>query len=257
LKSYEFPLDRTDEPVSRQPNEITVKAADAVTSGVKDTANALTNIIKAGMINVPELKELKLLSFFLDRLNELSRGDVIPIRGRFNSETSGTPQKLAVMQLKQLHNLVVEAGQLLWQRRTSIESPRKTQFSLGDVVEHQKYGFRGVIVAWDPKPSMDVSRWDGLQHIKDPQEYPFYHIIPDQDDCIEAFGGARSSRYVCEANLTLCPIDRRNVDVDLDPEWEYDHADRTHIPPEDLKVGRRLQQLSLSIATSILTVSLH
>jgi hemimethylated DNA binding protein len=231
-------MERTDEPVPRQPNEITVKAAEAVTSGVKDTANYLKGIIMAGGMREQELKEMKLLSFFLDRLNELSSGDVIPVEGRFNSESSETPQKLAIMHLQQLHNLVVEAGQLIWQRRTSMESPRKTQFYLGDVVEHQKYGFRGVIVAWDPKPSIDVSRWDGLQHIKDPQEYPFYHIIPDQSDCIQAFGGERSSRYVCEANLTLCPIDRRNVDVDLEPEWEYNHADRTYIPPEDLQVCR-------------------
>jgi hemimethylated DNA binding protein len=249
LKSYEFPMDRTDdEPVPRPPNEMTVKAADAVTSGVKDTANYLKDIIMGGRTSAPELKEMKLLSFFLDRLNELSSGDVIPVQGRLNSESPQTPQKLAILHLQQLHNLVVETGQLIWQRRTSMESPRKTQFNLGDVVLHQKYGFRGVIVAWDPKPSVDVSRWDGLQHIKDPHEYPFYHIIPDQSDCIEVFGGERSSRYVCEANLTLCPIDRRNVDVDLEPEWKFNHADRTYIPPEDLKVCRRVTaQLSLSI----------
>jgi hemimethylated DNA binding protein len=257
LKSYEFPMDRTEEPSSsprqRQPNESAVKAADTVTLGVKDTANYLKDIIMQGTTacrttsaTTPELKELKLLSFFLDRLNELSSGDVIPVQGRFNSELSETtttttpPHKLAIMHLQQLHNLVVEAGQLLWQRRVSMEDPRKTLFSLGDVVEHEKYGFRGVIVAWDPKPSIDVSRWDGLQHITDPHEYPFYHIIPDQNDCIEAFGAERSSRYVCEANLTMCPIDRRNVDVDLEPEWEFNHADRTYIPPEDLKVCRRV-----------------
>lgn len=250
-------MDRTDEPVPRQPNEIGDKAAEAVTSGVKDTSNYLKDIIMGGRTSAPELKELKLLSFFLDRLNELSSGDVIPAQGRFNSESAETPQKLAIMHLQQLHNLVVEVGQLIWQRRTSMESPRKIQFSLGDVVEHQKYGFRGVVVAWDPKTSMDVSRWDGLQHIKDPHEYPFYHIIPDQSDCIEAFGGERSSRYVCEANLTMCPIDRRNIDVDLDPEWEFNHADRTYIPPEDLKVGRRVTATFTINYLFFLTASLH
>jgi len=92
-----------------------------------------------------------------------------------------------------------------------------------------------VIVAADPEPTVDVSRWDGLQHIKNPEKYPFYHIIPDQDDCIQAFGGERPFRYVCEANLVDCPTTERQIEVDLGPEWDHDATKGIYIPPDDVK----------------------
>lgn len=125
---------------------------------------------------------------------------------------------------------------------------KRIKYTLGTIVRHKKYGFRGVIVAWDGRPVVDVSRWDGLQHIKDPHLYPFYHIIPDQNDCITIFGNERPSRYVCEENLELCPEhERTTMDVDLEPEWIYNHSDGRYEPPDDLKVcfvrtGDRLRE---------------
>jgi hypothetical protein len=49
-----------------------------------------------------------------------------------------------------------------------------------------------------------------------------------------AFGGERAWRYVCEENLEPCPIENRNIDVDLEPEWTYDSALGEYNPPDDL-----------------------
>jgi hypothetical protein len=84
------------------------------------------------------------------------------------------------------------------------------------------------------EPTYEVTHWDGLQHIENPEQYPFYHVIPDPTDTMVAFGGERSWRYVCEENLEPCPRDSRDIDVDLEPEWSFDTTSRSYKPPEEL-----------------------
>jgi len=66
---------------------------------------------------------------------------------------------------------------------------------------------------------------------------PFYHVIPDVNDCVKAFGGERSFRYVIDDNLELCPsnqsiIDVPNIDKD---EWVLDTEEWRYDPPDVLK----------------------
>jgi hemimethylated DNA binding protein len=233
ILAYEFPADMYDYPQVQLSQKAEAASKDVI-SGTQEAANHLRSII-LGYTSAPESRNMKVLSLFLDKLTALSEGDVVPVKDKL-SDGHIPANKLAAMHLKQLLNLTVNVGDLLWQKRRTLENQKEIKFGLGDVVTHKVYGFRGVVVAWDPEPSFDVSRWDGLQHIKNPQEFPFYHIIPDQEDCIKVFGGERSSRYVCEENLDVCPFEQRQMDVDLEPEWEFNHADRVYIPPDDLKV---------------------
>jgi hemimethylated DNA binding protein len=234
-KAYEYPMDQPEKAnieVSSKSNN----AANNVVAGIHELAEGLMKSILKETSSQKSSGENKLLAFLLDKLTLLSSGDVISTKDKLYTPSLSTA-KLATLHLQQLHNLVASIHELLWKRRKSIDSEHSIKFGLGDVVNHKFFGFRGVIVAWDPRPVVDVSRWDGLQHIKDPQNYPFYHVIPDQNDCIEAFGRERESRYVCEANLEICPLSRRNIDVDLEPEWELDHSSRTYIAPADLRVS--------------------
>ena len=98
------------------------------------------------------------------------------------------------------------------------------------------------------EPAYDVSRWDGLQHIDNPEEYPFYHVIPDRNDAIVAFGGERPWRYVCEENLEPCPKDNRGLDVDLELEWTNDVKNGKYVPPEELKLrhGEQLEDAEMT-----------
>lgn len=96
----------------------------------------------------------------------------------------------------------------------------RIRFPLGTVVKHTKYGFRGVVVAWDPFPKADVSNWDGLKDIEgDVNAMPFYHVIPDLNDTVEAFGAERPFRYVCQENLVLCPEHEQDIEVSLSEGW--------------------------------------
>jgi heat shock protein HspQ len=233
--AYEFPSDLLEEYRHSLPNKILEQASSDVISAVQDLANHLRYIIRENPF-APRIRRLNVLEFFFDRLTKISNGDVVPAKDRYSLEPLSA-DRLAALHLQQLHDLVVDIGEFLWQKRRSVECEQHIKFALGDVVQHRHFGFRGVVVAWDPEPAVDVSMWDGLQHIKDPHEFPFYHVIPDPNDCIEAFGGERSLRYVCEENLEICPADRRNIDVDLGPDWERYRSDGVYIPPDDLKVS--------------------
>ena len=84
------------------------------------------------------------------------------------------------------------------------------------------------------EPAYDITHWDGLQHIENPEKYPFYHVIPDRSDTMVAFGAERPWRYVCEENLEPCPEDNRNLDIDLEPEWTVDVENGKYKAPDDL-----------------------
>lgn len=235
ILEYEYPNDITaSASTPSQLSEATEQASEDIIMGVKETATHMRSIIM-GYTSSPESRNLKILSFFLEKLDAIIDGDVLEMKDKlFNKDMPSN--RLASLHLQQLLNFTVNVGELLWQRRRSTLNTKENKFGLGEIVTHKVYGFRGVIVAWDPEPMMDVSMWDGLRHIDNPQDYPFYHIIPDQNDCIEAFGAGRPSRYVCEENLVVCPPDQRSIDVDLDVEWRYDLEKKKYLPPLDLKV---------------------
>lgn len=135
-----------------------------------------------------------------------------------------------------LYHFHVKVNSLCWSRKRHLQHKPKINFSLGQVVKHKLYGYRGVIVAWDHKPYVDVRTWDGLQHVDDPQSQPFYHIVPDEDDCIRAFGGPRSFRYVCQENVESCDATKLAVDHLNQQEWKWDEVKKVYIPSEEMRV---------------------
>jgi hemimethylated DNA binding protein len=234
-RAFQYPLDNphysdVEESTETQSrNEI----GKQIVSGVQEFASRLERLIP-DVTSSAESRELGLLALFQDRLSSLANGDIVP-DSAFLSAKDLSHGDLASYQLRHLLNLTMELADLLRIRRISKEEKQRIRFSLGEVVQHKKYGFRGVIVAWDPKPAVDVSRWDGLGDIENAADLPFYHVVPDQGDCIEAFGGERPFRYVCEANLEPCPRERSFIDVDLEPGWERISTNPEYSPPVDIK----------------------
>mmetsp|Transcript_11436 Transcript_11436/g.16772 ORF Transcript_11436/g.16772 Transcript_11436/m.16772 type:complete len:766 (+) Transcript_11436:197-2494(+) len=175
-----------------------------------------------------------IMNNFNHRLSRLAVGDVLTEEDRLtNPDINGA--LLATLHLRWFLNMTLELAELIWERRIAKESMDNIKFCLGDIVQHKLYGYRGVVVAWDPKPAVDVSLWDGLSDVENPNEKPFYHIIPDQNDCLQQFGGERPFRYACEENLELCPRHRTILEVDMDPEWDIDTETKNYTPPEELK----------------------
>jgi hemimethylated DNA binding protein len=149
-------------------------------------------------------------------LKRIALGDVLPENANV---AKLTPTAFTAFHIRALMDVLGRILEAMMQRRLSMESFDTMQFRVGDVVRHKKFAFRGVVVGWDATPSVDVTHWDGVRDIENVMDLPFYTIVPDKGDCIEAFGGERGLRYVCEANLEPCPHDQRILQVDLGPGW--------------------------------------
>lgn len=236
LKSFSFPSDVSEQSLLQDLPLETRKLCADVIQGVRSFADYLEFTAKSEVFtSKSEAESVKtlsseLLETLLGDLKDISEGNVVPSRHRFDDLSLTTS---AALHLRALLNLSQGILETMSQRRIALAAKDKLRFKVGDVVQHKKYGFRGVIMAWDPIPTVDVTRWDGLRGIENPNELPFYQVIPDQGDCIEAFGGERPWRYVCEENLELCPKDRNLIDVDLDLGWE--RQDGLYVAPAGVR----------------------
>jgi hemimethylated DNA binding protein len=219
VKAYEYPSDFDQALLQKQPPKEFAQLCQAIIAGTRDFALRLDSLLKETAKDSTVTQSLLLFSQLQKQLHDIIDGDVRPTNLKFEQLSDST---LAAFHLYHLHELCVAVFESVSQRRISLASKDKAQFNLGDIVQHKKYGFRGVVIAWDPKPSIDVTKWDGLQDIANPQDIPFYQVVPYQNDCIQAFGAERSLKYVCEANLEACPSDKRVFDVDLPSDWKLE-----------------------------------
>ncbi|GKY92318.1 hypothetical protein MPSEU_000202900 [Mayamaea pseudoterrestris] len=234
--AYEYPADvafENDVSNDLTENQNVAAVSRNIVDGIQEFATRLERFI-LDETSCPADRGYTILSNVQSRLAAIAAGDVFPDMSHKFATTDPSPLLVASLHVKALFTLSHEIQDVLSRRRQSRECRSAFHYQIGDIVIHQKYGFRGVVIACDPKPSVDVTRWDGLAHIDNPMELPFYHVIPDQGDCIEAFGGERSLRYVCEQNLMACPNDRlQNLNVDLSHGWTKSVSGKSYVAPAD------------------------
>jgi hemimethylated DNA binding protein len=220
IMRYEFPSDQPTTPMISVPIQAAiVEHCRIVNDGVRDLARQLDSLLLDTMKQKPggAVYSLRNTTTTLWRiLKRVALGEVFPENAEVDKLT---PTAITAFHIRALMDVLSRILDAMLQRRLSMESFDSMQFRVGDVVRHKKFGFRGVVVGWDATPSMDVSRWDGVQDIENVMELPFYTIVPDKGDCIDAFGGERGLRYVCQVNLEACPHDQRILQVDLGSGW--------------------------------------
>jgi heat shock protein HspQ len=74
---------------------------------------------------------------------------------------------------------------------------RNTQFSIGQVVRHRVYPFRGVIVDVDPEFSNSEEWWQAIpEEVRPRKDQPFYHLLAENEDTSYV-------AYVSEQNLLI------------------------------------------------------
>ena len=66
------------------------------------------------------------------------------------------------------------------------------RFSIGDVVHHKLFGYRGVIIDVDPTFQGTDEWYSTMARSKPPKDRPWYHVLPH---------GAQHQTYVAERNL--------------------------------------------------------
>jgi heat shock protein HspQ len=70
------------------------------------------------------------------------------------------------------------------------------QFSIGELVHHKLFDYRGVIVDVDAEFQLTDEWYDQVARSRPPKDKPWYHVLVDD---------ARNSTYVAERNLEPDP----------------------------------------------------
>jgi heat shock protein HspQ len=74
---------------------------------------------------------------------------------------------------------------------------RNTQFSIGQVVRHRVYPFRGVIIDVDPEFSNSEEWWQAIpEEVRPRKDQPYYHLLAENDE-------TSYMAYVSEQNLLI------------------------------------------------------
>jgi hemimethylated DNA binding protein len=224
LLAYEYPLDREKQQTFKgNNNEKTKDMMLAAEAAAKETVEKIQSLMAhlEQMIQLPgdhaQREPFSLLRTVRQKMVSQPVGENV-----YDDDAISSVLK-ASSKLRYIYDFIMELRDILWHRKTFQELTLAPKFQLGDVVYHHFFGFRGVVVACDHVPKYNVRYWDGVRHIDNVLEKPFYHVLPDQEDCKTAFGGPRGMRYVCQDNLVECRSDRTDLSVALDslddPGW--------------------------------------
>ncbi len=58
----------------------------------------------------------------------------------------------------------------------------RARWSVGDVIRHQRFGYRGVIVDVDPVFSGTDEWYDQVARSRPPRDQPWYHVLVDEGE---------------------------------------------------------------------------
>lgn len=68
----------------------------------------------------------------------------------------------------------------------------RAKFSVGEVVEHRLFGYRGVVIDVDPDFQLSEDWYEQVARSRPPKDAPWYHVLVQDSD---------APRYVAEQNL--------------------------------------------------------
>ena len=69
---------------------------------------------------------------------------------------------------------------------------KSSQFYVGQLVEHMKFGYRGVVFSVDAEFSLSEEWYDQVAKSRPPKDQPWYHVLVDQGE---------HATYVAERHL--------------------------------------------------------
>jgi heat shock protein HspQ len=78
--------------------------------------------------------------------------------------------------------------------QTSMKSPAKALFSVGQIVRHKRLGYRGVVVDVDATFSLSQAWYEQMARSRPPKDKPWYHVLVHQ---------AQHQTYVAERHLEI------------------------------------------------------
>jgi len=176
ILSYMYPLDEYSNcKLINDGNE-----DDKAESGVSPELEKSSIAITQGVQEISRRLLVRLLSSELvQEQREGDEDDASRLLASLRSDVlSMSVEDSPISMLAKLYHLRVKINALLYSRSANQKRRQEhnIQYKLGDIVRHKIYGFRGVVSEFDATPRWDVSNWDGLTHIENPNQKPFYAI---------------------------------------------------------------------------------
>jgi heat shock protein HspQ len=124
---------------------------------------------------------------------------------------------LAVVAGKSYNGSMNRASFFSPQAGRMIDAPRstRTHFSIGDVVRHKLYGFRGVVFDVDPVFANSEEWYESIPaEVRPQREQPYYHLLAESED-------SSYIAYVSQQNLANDadggPVDHPSLPQLFDP----------------------------------------
>src|SRR5579872_3842358 len=88
-------------------------------------------------------------------------------------------------------------GRIPQSSNTAMTSPKLAKFSIGDIVKHRFFPFRGVIFDVDPEFANSEEWYNSIPaEIRPRKDQPFYHLLAEKAE-------STYTAYVSEQNLLL------------------------------------------------------
>ena len=163
MVSYVYPLDRysecnfgvlkgtgTDKVEPKHSSPELTRSRLAITEGIRFISRGLVLSLSEsmGQEQVNHDETMLLISYLISSAESMA------------VEVESNSDRAVFVSLAQLYAFYVKINSMLWTRHVNKQHKQNIEFSLGQVVKHKIYGFRGLVLAWDSKPWMDVSNWD-------------------------------------------------------------------------------------------------
>ncbi|MBF0423286.1 MAG: heat shock protein HspQ [Magnetococcales bacterium] len=102
--------------------------------------------------------------------------------------------------------------------------PRNAKFAVGQIIQHNLFDYRGVIVDVDPVYLKDDAWYERMPRNRPPKDQPWYQILVDAGD---------GETYVAERNLCLDnssrPVDNPRMEV-----YFHSFSDGRYLPKTTL-----------------------
>jgi len=131
--------------------------------------------------NIPYL--IKLMDDESDFVRGTTLRELRAFGGALKSELEKLPEGLTEDEIASIIRLVEASG----------HAQTNTQFQIGQLVKHRRYGYRGVVVAYDPSCQADDD-WYNANRTQPDRNQPWYHVLVSESDQIT---------YPAESSLTV------------------------------------------------------
>lgn len=119
--------------------------------------------------NIPYL--IKLIDDESDFVRETSLKELQAFGDRLRGELKILPEGLTEAQIENIVNLVEASGR----------PKKKTKFQISELVQHRRYGYRGVVVAYDLTCQADDD-WYQSNKTQPERNQPWYHVVVSESN---------------------------------------------------------------------------